>query len=695
MLKYQLLFCFVAIYVVSVPAQDAASLLSQAVYEEEINGDLQAAVGLYSRVVEEFPGDRPVAAEALLRIGIVHEKMGRQRATEYYLRVIDDYSDQTAFVRQARDRLRTLHPPGEATGTTEQEPRHLQTSKVFSLPAFYGSISPDGRYFSYCFWETGDLALYDIQHEEAEVIATGASWSNGGFCDRSIWSPDSRKVAFCWIDKGTTRIRTYDLDTRKLDTLTSAYFRKMLWPIEWTSDGNAILASLWDRVARRNRIVFVDAQTGALDTLLLVPARTSCDACNWTMSNDGQWILYDKRDTVTGIVDIYLRNLDGTIDRPMIVNPAIKHIADWTPDNSGFLYYSDVSGYHGLWKAELDGDLRVQATRLLLEGLTPDYALVGVTSTIGMTDNGIYHYSQWSNYGDIFTVEFDPVAGILEEPEPIPSQNSRPRLSPFWSPNGDALGYWRKNDPALPPVLEILDISTGEERQVTIQGGEPQGTQGEVGNASWLPDNRILMTQLNGNDVQIVLTDPTTGDVQHLLDSFGPKIAGPDGSVLYADNRGRMSYVVRRQLDTLLLDSIYATPNRIDHLALSPDAMWLTIMENLRSDVNSDAALQRLELATGAVELLWQTGKGTSFSPACAVNWLHDNRTLLVSVTYRDISGQQLYLLDTQTGARRTLGEMRRGRSEAMRSIRIHPSEDKIVFGIWQEITHVWALENY
>ncbi|MDX1409003.1 MAG: hypothetical protein R3330_12735, partial [Saprospiraceae bacterium] len=114
--------------------------------------------------------------------------------------------------------------------------------------------------------------------------------------------------------------------------------------IEWTADGSSILATLWDRVARRNRVVLIDAQTGVLDTLLLVPARTSCDACNWTMSNDGQWILYDKRDTMTGIIDIYLRSLDGTIDRPMIVNPAIKHVVDWTPDNSAFLYYSDVSG---------------------------------------------------------------------------------------------------------------------------------------------------------------------------------------------------------------------------------------------------------------------------------------------------------------------------------------------------------------
>ncbi|MDX1409002.1 MAG: hypothetical protein R3330_12730 [Saprospiraceae bacterium] len=337
----------------------------------------------------------------------------------------------------------------------------------------------------------------------------------------------------------------------------------------------------------------------------------------------------------------------------------------------------------------------MQITRLLLEGLTSDYVWIGVTASVGMTADGVYHYCQWSNYGDIFTVAFDPEAGTLGEPQPVPSQSPRPRLSPFWSPDGSYLGYWRKNDPTLPPVLELQEVATGEERQIELSGGEPEGTQGEVGKASWLADGRILMTRLSGDDVQIVLADPASGNVRHLLDSYGPKIAGPDRSFFYADNRGSMSYVVRHRLDTLLLDSIYATPNRIDHLALSPDSLSMTVMEHLGADQDGGAALHLLNLEEGAQRLLWQTEKGTSFSRACAVNWLHDNRTLLVAVTYRDISGQQLYLLDAQTGARRALGEMRRGRSEAMRSIHMHPTEDKFVFGIWQEITHIWALENY
>ena len=63
--------CYFSVATSDLVAQVAETLLSSAVYEEEINGDLESAIGLYLQIIDEYPKERPVAAEALLRLGLL------------------------------------------------------------------------------------------------------------------------------------------------------------------------------------------------------------------------------------------------------------------------------------------------------------------------------------------------------------------------------------------------------------------------------------------------------------------------------------------------------------------------------------------------------------------------------------------------------------------------------------------------
>ncbi len=83
----------------------ASVLLSEAIYEEEVSGNLTKAADLYLDLVKKFPDDRPVAAKALYHLGLLTEKMGQQKADQYFTRLVKNYPDQKELVALAKARL--------------------------------------------------------------------------------------------------------------------------------------------------------------------------------------------------------------------------------------------------------------------------------------------------------------------------------------------------------------------------------------------------------------------------------------------------------------------------------------------------------------------------------------------------------------------------------------------------------------
>ena len=139
----------------------ARELFQQALYEEEASGDLQAAIGLYRRVVEEFPTERSLAARALVQLGSCFEKLGDDQAREAYERVISDYGDQDEQARVARGRLAALEPPPtpEPFRRPIERPRFCHSPPPGGNPRFRMRIEPQplpavgvahSRGFVYC-----------------------------------------------------------------------------------------------------------------------------------------------------------------------------------------------------------------------------------------------------------------------------------------------------------------------------------------------------------------------------------------------------------------------------------------------------------------------------------------------------------------------------------------------------------------
>ncbi len=88
--------------------QASGQLFEKALYSEEVEGDLAAAIELYQQILEENPDNRQLAARAMLHKGLCYEKLGSEQARQAYYDVLSKYSEQAEETAIARERISSL-----------------------------------------------------------------------------------------------------------------------------------------------------------------------------------------------------------------------------------------------------------------------------------------------------------------------------------------------------------------------------------------------------------------------------------------------------------------------------------------------------------------------------------------------------------------------------------------------------------
>ena len=73
--------------------QTAGELFQEALYMEEAEGDLEKAIELYQKILEQFLEEREVAVKAQLHIGLCYEKLGLKEAQEAFKKVVENFPD--------------------------------------------------------------------------------------------------------------------------------------------------------------------------------------------------------------------------------------------------------------------------------------------------------------------------------------------------------------------------------------------------------------------------------------------------------------------------------------------------------------------------------------------------------------------------------------------------------------------------
>src|SRR3989337_2271040 len=88
--------------------QSAEQLYKTGLYEEEVGGDLQKAIGIYQDILQRFPDNRGIAAKAQLHSGLCYDKLGTSEAEKAFQKVLDNYPEQSEAVREAKEKLSLL-----------------------------------------------------------------------------------------------------------------------------------------------------------------------------------------------------------------------------------------------------------------------------------------------------------------------------------------------------------------------------------------------------------------------------------------------------------------------------------------------------------------------------------------------------------------------------------------------------------
>jgi tetratricopeptide (TPR) repeat protein len=104
-----ILFLAVVLIASGAPAKSASVLLQEALYAEEVDGDLDAAIRIYEQIIKDGSAQRSDIAQALYRQGMCYmKKQQEQQAKLVFEKLLADYSDQTNIVNKAKPLLQEL-----------------------------------------------------------------------------------------------------------------------------------------------------------------------------------------------------------------------------------------------------------------------------------------------------------------------------------------------------------------------------------------------------------------------------------------------------------------------------------------------------------------------------------------------------------------------------------------------------------
>jgi len=160
-------------------------LLQKAIQKETVDGDLNAAVEMYKKIVAESVNNRAVAAKALLRLAGCYEKLGQEEARKTYRQLINDYPEHQEEVRLARARLARLMT--SAMGTAPVTIRKLdQLGNDQTLP---WNVSADGRYLGATDYETSNAAIIDLVEGKSWTVSDYSNWDDEkekGYVDQAL-----------------------------------------------------------------------------------------------------------------------------------------------------------------------------------------------------------------------------------------------------------------------------------------------------------------------------------------------------------------------------------------------------------------------------------------------------------------------------------------------------------------------------
>ena len=508
---------------------EAERLLQKAVLLETVDGDLPAAIDQYKKIVAENGGNRAVAARALLRLAGCYEKLGVAEAQKTYQQLINDYSDQTAEVTLARQKLAAL-------ATASQGQASGPSFRKITIPGEIASgarLSPDGARLA--MGSGGDVWAVNLRGKVAPEIAGvperlthGANAASTGL----TWSGNGQWIAYNEDTIPTRNIYVLPVSggsPRKLTRPVPLLGGGSPWWIGLSSDGSR-LAYTTVEAQNEKFLRIVSAITGELVMRLGNPA-----ASEPRFSPDDTRLAYVRQwrgpTFPDGEVRV-VRLIDGS-DLPVTKTPALFHSLAWSPDGRllAFLTHPNRNDYsvQEVWitPAMGTGEAAGEPTKIKLTRYAESIAGWGADNKIGLLFRSPSHNA-------IYTV---PLSGG-KATQVTPDGDT---FLPQWSPDGKRI-YFRPRDgiafvPAVGGVISAVSQG-GDKVTVTLPGGgnhiSPDGQRIVFsGVKKGIPGVHLwTMPIAGGEPVQLTMTPD--------LDAWQPRWS-PDGQWIAFESERQVS----------------------------------------------------------------------------------------------------------------------------------------------------------
>jgi Tol biopolymer transport system component len=463
--------------------QNAEQLYQAGLYAEEVEGDLQKAIQIYTQIIEKFGDKKEIAADAQLHIGLCYEKLGKTEAIKAYERVLKNYPGQGKQVAAARERLAALQT---------KEPSGQSSKKLLEglMAALSMSLSPDGTKLAVLDLSKGqNIAAYDLSRKQLDLV-THYAWAKGGFVTYfGCWSPDGKEIVFFQnkmdpAGPGETVVSTLEGKARviyRVEDLKAGY----PVPYDWLAGGSAILTGLMHE-DMSGILGLVPLSGGSFKALHNLRKSVEKFVQIADASPDGRFIVFQDRDS-QGKHDLYIIGTDGTSLEILSDHPADERTPRWSPDGKHIVFLSQRHGSWALWGIAVNEGKSVGE---------PFFIKEGNQELLNWTNHGLA-YREMLMLQDIFTASIDPDSlEIKGKPRQIEYTPTGGNVCPSWSPDGKYLAFGADIHPSGEKKIVVVSIEGGESKEFPNPDKNQQ--KGTLNDLCWLPDGSGL--SLSGLD---------------------------------------------------------------------------------------------------------------------------------------------------------------------------------------------------
>ncbi len=656
--------------------QSIEALMGTALRQEEVEGNIEAAIATYKKVIAADGVSRALAATAQYRIGLCYEKLGNTEARRAFEQVLSNYQDQKETVALARARLNAL----DASGSKGNEGQGLSLRQIKIDPGIIGPPSPDGRYIAY--GDRGnDVAVYDLTSGTSRKI-THSDNKSSEYPLNFAWSPDGNRLAYDWykVQDNSYDLRIVGLDGSQPRILYKSGRESQVVDLEWFPDGKS-LAVTFDYPCR---IVRISVEDGDIQIIQAISDRAA--PAFIAISPDGRYVAYDS------MPGIFVVPATGGEAMAIVNERSEARLFGWDREGHSLLFTSDRSGTLDLWRVAI-----VNGKPQAEPGLVAPN--IGNVRAEGCTPEGSCFYSLRGRQDDIYIATLDRTAGrLVIPPKRINSTHIGSCASPSWSRDGEYVAYLAAASPSERSSYSkvcIWSADNGSQKEFLLD--RALSIIGHPG--SWTLDGQFLQARVRDNyRTDLVHVSTANGDVSIIATS--QKGAIPEwGSGLLVDwtsDASRIFWlssvspgataVFTTEIPSGRVREVYrsAESSRLLTLGkpLSPDGKWLAL--SLDSQNQSKSTSRKLVAIPTEAGVARDLATFDSRGPH-ALEWSQDSKYVLY------VMGTELWEVPLEGGPPRKLGLEMRGLSQ----ISLNPDGRRIAFKAGgSRPNEIWVIEN-